>query len=390
MKAFRDNMQSRLPPRSADNAAGAHDLPTIYLLDASMAPTGAILCGINIARALAGRAHVVAVLPRDSTIPDAALSDFRSVLRLPITLMKRDPASLALYLPHLVTSSWKILRQMRRDGARTLVVNDFMMMNGAVCRLLGFRGRIFTWIRISPDLFGRLSALWLRAARFGSTRVIAVSRYIRRQLPDGMDAEILYDGIPDDLPAAVRSADPAFVFVGNYHPHKGQHIAVEAFASVLDRHPDASLHFHGGDMGEARNGDYRAQLELRVAELRIDHRVTFSGFARDPRKALEGRYAALNLSRSESFSMTVLEASSCGLPVIATMCGGPEEIVENGVTGILVPRDDPASCAAAMCALCDDPDLAARMGRHGREKSRADFSLAAFERRVRDLLCPGG
>ncbi len=223
-----------------------------------------------------------------------------------------------------------------------------------------------------------------------SDSLVAVSRHVQGLLPTGMQSRLLYDPVsaeflPDD-PAPRPPATREFVFLGNYIEGKGQDLALEAFARLLPDVPQARLRFHGGDMGLDRNRAYRRALEARAASLGIAAAVTFGDFAANPRAVLAGAFAALNLSRSESFSRTVLEASACGLPVIATRSGGPAEILVDGETGLMIPVGDVAACAEAMRALCDDPARASRMGAAGRARVLATFAPVAFARALRGLI----
>ena len=72
----------------------------------------------------------------------------------------------------------------------------------------------------------------------------------------------------------------------------------------------------------------------------------------------------------ESFSYTLLEAMACGLPCIATDAGGNRDLVEPGVTGLLVPRRDPQSLADAMLQLAGNPEMRVSMGREGALRAR--------------------
>jgi glycosyltransferase involved in cell wall biosynthesis len=77
----------------------------------------------------------------------------------------------------------------------------------------------------------------------------------------------------------------------------------------------------------------------------------------------------------ETFGISVIEAMAFGLPVVAANVGGLPEVVEDGVTGILVPPKDPEALAEALVRLLRDPDLSARMGRAGRERVRSEFTV---------------
>jgi glycosyltransferase involved in cell wall biosynthesis len=77
----------------------------------------------------------------------------------------------------------------------------------------------------------------------------------------------------------------------------------------------------------------------------------------------------------ETFGISVVEAMAFGLPVVATTAGGLPEVVENGVTGILVEPGDPQALSDALIQLLRDPDLRQRMSRAGQERVRAEFTV---------------
>jgi L-malate glycosyltransferase len=87
-------------------------------------------------------------------------------------------------------------------------------------------------------------------------------------------------------------------------------------------------------------------------------------------------------SRAEGLPNAILEYMAAGLPVIASRVGGNAELVQDGVTGILVPAEDSAALSAALLKLLSEPSLARRLGQAGREFTVQNFS---FERLVRDV-----
>lgn len=363
--------------------------PTIFILDGSVAVTGAFISARDMARALRGEADVILLLPDSARIPPAELADFAAVHRLPIRALRRNLQAVALYLPLLARATWYLHRRMAEHPGAVLLVNDFYLIQGPLLRVLGHRGSILAWVRIDPGTFGRMGKVWLALSSQLSDALVAVSRHVQGLLPAGMQSRLLYDPVSAEFltdPAPPSGGKHEFVFLGNYIEGKGQDMALEAFARLLPDVPQAQLRFHGGDMGLDRNRAYRRALEARAAALGIARTVTFGDFATDPSTVLAGAFAALNLSRSESFSRTVLEASACGLPVIATRSGGPAEIIVDGETGLMIPVGDVAACAAAMRALCDDPARAARMGAAGRARVLTTFAPETFARSLRGLI----
>lgn len=355
--------------------------PVIFVLDASVDITGALRSVCRQATLLSADARFVLVLPNHSSIDDAQLGMFDRVLRLPIRPLRKRIGSAVGYLPALIVATIRLRRAMRRDGAERLQVNDFYLMHGWLLRRFGFRGLIVTWVRIDPTRFGVLGRVWLAATRHSATHLVAVSYFIARLLPAEARAEIVYDPVVAAGPPVLKGADCTardLVFVGNYIDGKGQDVAIQAFHRIADRFPQTHIVFHGGDMGLDKNRRYKADLRASADSGPGGARIRLEPFADKDTPVFVHAIAAINLSRSESFSLTCQEASAAGLPVIASRCGGPEEIIVDGETGFLVPVDDVAATAQAMTRILEDPDAAARMGRAGAELTRVRFSPETF------------
>lgn len=135
-------------------------------------------------------------------------------------------------------------------------------------------------------------------------------------------------------------------------------------------------------MGLEKNRAYLAGLRRQAAAGPGAERIMFGPFLSDLADARERTGIALNFSHSESFSLTCLEASASGLAVIATRCGGPEEIIDDGVTGFLVPVGDVAAMAQRIEDLLTDPVRSVKMGEAGRALVHQRFSVATFHRQM--------
>ncbi len=364
--------------------------PTVVILDSSVAVTGGLRCAQRMARLLSPAFRFVLVLPRSARIAEHELAPFAAVERLRLVQLRKSARSAAAYGPALLASGAGLLQLLRKHRTQTLVINDFFQLQGAVVRLLGWRGRLVTWVRFDPWRFPRpLARLWLAAARRSSDEVVAVSLFIQRRLSPEMGALRIYDSIDPALamPApGERTQD--VLFVGNYIAGKGQDDAIEAFARIAPRFPEARLLFHGGDMGLAKNRDYRAALKRRVGELGLGNQVEFGGFLDDLPAAMSGARVALNLSHSESFSLSCLEAQQLGVPVISYRSGGPEEIVIDGETGLLVPVGDIQAAADSLARLLADAELAERMGEAAARSVPERFGPEAFVQAMVPLLSP--
>lgn len=361
----------------------------VVIIDAATAPTGGLRAAMNIARAAMARAEVRLVLSASSRVDDVDLSMFDDVVRVPMRQIRRSPVDLALYVPSLVAATWRLRRSLRDDDV--LVVNDFYLAHGWLLRRLGFRGRIVTWVRIDPLAFpARLRRAWIGTMRAASDAIVAVSGFIVDRLrAEGVEAHLLYDPVDLSLAPTGEPRDTQrIVQVANFTRGKGQDDAIRAFARIAPRFPRARLALYGGDMGLRRNRDYRAELERQAATSGFGDRISFRNFVRDVGAVLADAGLALVLSHRESFSLACLEASGCGLPVIATRCGGPQEIVQDGKTGLLCDVGDVPAIADAMERLLSDPAGAIAMGARGAALVRERFSPDVFADALHDLLFP--
>ena len=350
--------------------------PCLFIVDGSIAVTGAVVAAARQAELLKDEVETVLVLPRGHQVPAARTAAFAEVIELPIVNLRKSFASLILYGPSLIAASVMLWRAMRRRGCERLQLNDFYLAHGAVLRLLGFRGRIVTFVRIDPTRFGMVGRIWLAAARWSSTEIVAVSRFIQALLGPDYPSRLVYEhsSIGHIATDARTARSSLLLFVGNYIEGKGQERAIEAFHRIADRCPTARLRFVGGDMGLDKNRLFRAALELAAANGPAPERIEFRGLSDDLHAHYAEASAALNFSASESFSNTCLDASAAGLAVVATRCGGPEEIIEDGTTGFLVPVGDVAAMAERMGWLLDHPGEATAMGEAGRRLVNERFA----------------
>jgi glycosyltransferase involved in cell wall biosynthesis len=90
-------------------------------------------------------------------------------------------------------------------------------------------------------------------------------------------------------------------------------------------------------------------------------------------------------SRFEGFGLTALEGMALGRPVLATTAGGLPEVIEHGVSGWLVPPNDPAALAQGLANLLGDVPLRARLAAAGRQRAQEKFSLAAIAAQLRSI-----
>jgi glycosyltransferase involved in cell wall biosynthesis len=192
--------------------------------------------------------------------------------------------------------------------------------------------------------------------------------------------------IPNAVAPAERLADPAapvVVAAGRLTPQKGFDLLIRAFAPVARRHPDWQLRIYGA--GRERD----ALLEL-IREEDLYDQAFLMGRTRHLRLALAGAGVFALSSRFEGFPMVLLEAMSCGLPVVSFDCPqGPADIVATGRNGTLVPAEDVAGFSAALEALVGDPERRRAYGAAALETVRA-YDAPAIAARWESLLADLG
>jgi glycosyltransferase involved in cell wall biosynthesis len=117
--------------------------------------------------------------------------------------------------------------------------------------------------------------------------------------------------------------------------------------------------------------------------LRLEEAVEFAGFVEDvPAHIAELDVVVHASTTGEPFGQVIIEAMAEQKPVVATNGGGVPEIVEDGITGILVPMGDAAGMAEALTYLLANPEAAAQMGRNGRARVAAHFTIQRTARKV--------
>ena len=209
------------------------------------------------------------------------------------------------------------------------------------------------------------------------------------KIAPGIDTEHFAPTDSSELTSELGLTDKkVIVSVGRLVHRKGQDVLIEAMPHLLKEIPDVHLVLIG-------EGPYRGYLETRVKNLGIDSKVTFIGritYVDLPRYICLGEVFVMP-SRSrlaglevEGLGIVYLEASACGLPVIAGDSGGAPDAVVEGVTGLVVNGKDQHALATSIAALLNDQERAREMGRKGREWVIDQWRWEIWSEKFRELL----
>jgi glycosyltransferase involved in cell wall biosynthesis len=115
-----------------------------------------------------------------------------------------------------------------------------------------------------------------------------------------------------------------------------------------------------------------------IKDFGLESRFFLLGFRQDVPQLLREFDVFVLSSTSEGFSLATIEAMATGIPVVVTKSGGPEEIVDDRQTGLMVPPADPASLAQGICEVLENPALARELAIKGQEKVASTFSLSSM------------
>lgn len=363
----------------------------MLIIDNSVSYTGAIKCAINEAKLLSKNANVLFIIPRRSQIGQHIRDEGLQVFPLPLVEIRRSMLTAFLYLPCLITNAFRLQQIIRQHSIDIIQVNDFYNLLGVMIRLLGFKGKLITYVRLLPSSRPYLlRMLWVHLAQRFSDHVIAVSDAVFNQLPAKDNTHRLYDPLIFEekyTPAVPSEKDEVvLLYLANYIRGKGQDYAIRAFATAYRQNANLRLRFTGSDMGRPKNQKYFEELQFVVESLGLSDVVTFGGFESDIELAIKNSDIVLNFSESESFSMTCAEASYYGKPVIATRCGGPEEIICHGETGLLVESRNTTEMAEAILSLASSVARRQSMGMAARRHVTDKFNVTEYMTFLRQLL----
>ncbi|MBX3237302.1 MAG: glycosyltransferase family 4 protein [Nitrospiraceae bacterium] len=287
---------------------------------------------------------------------------------------------------------WKLVREKR---VQLIHAHEFdaNVQGALVAKLSGVpmvatvHGKHYYWMKIRRRLAYRLVSRW--------GQMVAVSHELKDFIADkvGIDPKrlrVVHNGV--SIPVEVSREDTAVCrrllgilpdervlgVVGSLYAVKGHRFLLEAFASILKRHPKTTLLVVG-------RGDLDMALKAQAAELKIDHKVQFLGLRDDVPRLLAIMDIFVMSSLSEGLSMAIIEAMMAGKPVVATRVGGNPELIEHGKTGILVDSESSSSLASGLEQLLLQPRLALGMGARAYQRARAEFSVGEMVRSYQAL-----
>jgi len=210
----------------------------------------------------------------------------------------------------------------------------------------------------------------------------ASASYLKREatvIPHGVDTDV-YAPPPDRAAAFAESGLPGHCAIGCFgriRAQKGSDVFVEAMGKLLPRYPDFTAVMVGAIVAEQTG--FANDLKKRIEAAGLASRIVITGELAI--EEVQRWYQRLTIyaftSRNEGFGLTLIEAMAAGAALVAARAGAAELVVEDGVTGVLVPTGDADALAAALEPLMRDVASASAMGVRGRQRIVEKFSLDA-------------
>jgi glycosyltransferase involved in cell wall biosynthesis len=346
----------------------------------------------------------IVLLPQEGPLAPQLREAGATVRLLPMMQLRTlpSPSYQAGYLTRFWPTVARLSRVIREEQAALVHTNSLYSLYGAFAARAVHRPHLWHIREIPPAIPIARSAfasmvLGLSRTVIAMTQACSLGLFGRnashrkiRLLPEGLD---LGTWSRDHMDRSIRNElgiapeVPLVGFVARLDPWKGLNVFLEAAALVRARFPDA-VFLVAGD-APAGFETYRDSMIARSAELGLKDRVQFLGwrYRLDDIPALMATldvFSHTSLS-PEPFGLVLIEAMAMGCPVVAARAGGPLEIIEDGVSGLLTKVGDARAHADAICGLLADRDRHRRIAAAGRARVEQNFSLRAFQDRLGQL-----
>jgi len=377
----------------------------IALIASSATLYGAERALLDSVRKFSHEYHFVVVVPETGDLVDQLnrAGATAHLIRFPILDRKYfHPLRILAYLASGFVGWFRLIQFLRKARPDIVHSNNVLILPGALAaRVLKIPHvwhvrEIIEGHHIHPLLW----KLWRWIILTFSDRVICISKAVSAQFGENRKVVIVHDGADTARfrPAKSRTASSredksiTFGIVGRLeHRRKGQDLFIEAANNALKKRPDLEFII----VGHEREGMEKEEQKLHelVASYGLEKKIHFRGFVAPgqmPSAMNELDVLVLCSKQPEGLAIVLLEAMASGKAVVSFAEGGPLDILEDGINGLLVPPRDIEKLADAMVKLASDGKLRARLGTAGRktvdERFRSEMTASRIESVYKTVL----
>lgn len=247
---------------------------------------------------------------------------------------------------------WKI-----KDGSSKVVEIHFSKFFRSQCERRGLWGMVDSW-RSKKDVSNMK-----RYDRF-----IALTQEDKSYWKELNNVEVIYNAVTFSPTEQAQLCDKKVIAVGRHSHQKGFDMLIDAWGIVYAKHPDWKLSIIGG-------GELLDSNKERIINAKLTEGIELMS----PISSVEQEFLSSSIyamsSRYEGFGMVLIEAMSCGVPAVSFACKcGPRDIIEDGVSGMLVEPNDVEKLAEGVCKLIENPELRKAMGAEAAKQVKAKFA----------------
>lgn len=349
----------------------------------------------------------VVVVPSDVKLPGRLSKQLFHVgircYQYPLAIIRRtylNPVGLLRYIFLLIRSNTWLFQLIQKEGIDIIHTNSIMIIPGAM--IAAMRGIPHIWhiheAPGGPTLLQKIQALMLL---YIGKHVIAVSEFIKEQwntinhnlqskmviIHNGIDLNQFYPGIDGSSvrnELGISATQSLIGVIGRISYRKGQHVFIHAIPSIIQKFPHARF-LIVGDVFPDHELEY-VSLKKMISDNGLKGYVIISQYKENISQVI----AALDVLvlpsiMNEAFPTILLEAMASAKPVVATACGGAEEIITDRKDGVIIPMNDPDSLSSAISYILQNPDYAESIGKAGRVKMEQELSIQNFVQRFSEL-----
>jgi glycosyltransferase involved in cell wall biosynthesis len=292
----------------------------------------------------------------------------------------------------MIPRLYRLFKAFKPDVVHThLSVQRYALIPMILCRIPARFHTVHTVAQKEVDVPGKI--VNCLAFHFGKVMPVSISQEVAHTVQDlyNVQTPIIYNGIPtEDFQAMlgirstwreheeIKDSEVVFLHVGSFKPAKNHRLLIKAFEQAIKERSNLKL-FLAGD------GELRPEIEKLVEEKELDQSVRFLGLRNDISELLAACDVFILSSNWEGFGLVIAEAMVAGKPVVATAVGGVPELIEDGVTGILVPPNNPEALASGILRLAKDTNLRLRMGKLAQRRALDRFDIGRTAREYEAL-----
>lgn len=338
--------------------------------------TGSFRALINTINKSGHKYESILALPEDNNNKTYAERKGIKCVTFPFSEIRKKIKSLMLYFPLLIINTFKVHIYCKKHNVQILHNNDHYNLVPLILKFfLKKRYSFIVHVRLLPSTYNyQLYNIYRWLNKKYADKIIAVSNAVADAYKNPKKLSVIYDehDIKESYPAIKIKNQGVLkiLYLSNFIRGKGQNFALDALKILIDeKHFNSfEVHFYGNTMQLHKNEIYKEELKTQAKALGISNYVFFHNEIEEIEPVYKAHDLCLMFSESESFSMITMEAMFYGLPVIATDCGGPKEIIDNLENGILVANRDINEMANAIENLCRDYLLREKFNIEGRRK----------------------